>query len=168
MSAQHMTFVTNDGGRAEAGYKGTAGDCVCRAICIASGLPYSDVYAVLANGTHDQRVTKRSGQRAKTARNGINTKRKWFKDYMASIGFVWTPTMLVGQGCKTHLVQGELPSGKLVVSVSKHYTAVVDGVVHDTFDPQRCTVEVGVKDGTPYRTESERCVYGYWTFGGAA
>ena len=33
------------------------------------------------------------------------------------------------------------------MSVSKHITAVVDGVIHDTFDPSR--------DGT-------RCVYGYW------
>jgi uncharacterized protein (DUF111 family) len=31
----------DDGGRAKAGYKG---DCVCRAIAIATGIPYRDVY----------------------------------------------------------------------------------------------------------------------------
>lgn len=60
-----------------------------------------------------------------------------------------TPTMAIGSGCKVHLRADELPTGRLVVSVSKHLVAVVDGVVHDTHDPRR--------GGT-------RCVYGYWTF----
>lgn len=57
--------------------------------------------------------------------------------------------MQIGQGCKVHLRADELPQGRLVVSLSKHHSAVIDGVVHDTFDPNR--------DGT-------RCVYGYYTF----
>ena len=36
-------FNYNDGGRLEAGYKGQTGDCVCRAICIATGKPYQEV-----------------------------------------------------------------------------------------------------------------------------
>ena len=43
--------------------------------------------------------------------------------------------MAIGSGCKVHLADSELPFGRLVVSVSKHYTAVIDGVVHDTHDP---------------------------------
>lgn len=153
----HMPFKHDDGGRAAAGFKGSAGDCVARAIAIVSGRPYTEVYAALAAGTGAQRAGKR-GKRAASARSGINTGRKWFKDYMHSLGFKWTPTMLIGSGCKTHLVAGELPSGRLVVSVSKHYTAVIDGVVHDTHDPQRTTYwfdETGTR-------RSERCVYGYW------
>jgi hypothetical protein len=57
--------------------------------------------------------------------------------------------MFIGQGCKVHLREGELPMGRLVVNLSKHFTAVIDGVVYDTHDPTR--------DGT-------RCVYGYWIF----
>jgi len=141
-----MKFVLNDGGRAEAGFKGKAGDCVARAIAIASGLPYAEVYNALAKGTGNQPAGKR-GKRPATANQGITVGRKWFKDYMASIGFVWTPTMGIGTGCKVHLVDGELPMGRLVVSVSKHYTSVIDGVVNDTWNPQRST---------------GRCVYGYW------
>ena len=37
--------------------------------------------------------------------------------------------MHIGSGCKVHLRDGELPSGRLVVSVSKHMVAVVDGVI---------------------------------------
>lgn len=65
---------------------------------------------------------------------------------MVSLGFKWTPTMAIGQGRQVHLVAGELPAGRLVVSVFKHYTAVIDEVIHDTYAPSR--------DGT-------RCVYDY-------
>lgn len=142
-----MRFVQDDGGRLAAGFKGAAGDCVCRAISIASGLPYGEVYAVLAEQTGKQRKGKSGQKRPASARNGINTDRKWFKDYMASIGFQWVPTMSIGSGCHVHLRDGELPAGRLIVSVSNHYTAVVDGVIHDRFDPSR---------------DGNRCVYGYW------
>tara|TARA_R100000781_G_scaffold39265_1_gene27369 strand:- start:300 stop:767 length:468 start_codon:yes stop_codon:yes gene_type:complete len=147
-----MEWQYNDGGRADANFKGTAGDCVCRAISIASGLDYVDVYKSLANGNAKQRSSKRESYSknrngVKTARNGIFVKRKWFKDYMINLGFTWVATMHIGSGCKVHLRKNELPSGRLVVQVSKHSTAVIDGVIHDTYDPSR--------DGT-------RCVYGYW------
>lgn len=154
---QALDFVVDDGGRAEAGYKGKAGDCVARSIAIAAGIPYADVYARLSQETGEQRAGKR-GKRTASARNGINVKRKWFKEYMTQLGFRWVPTMQIGQGCKVHLLRGELPSGRLVVSVSGHYTAVIDGVIHDTHDPTRATIihENGVQRMT------HRCVYGYW------
>jgi hypothetical protein len=141
-----MQWVYDDGGRAEAGFRGNAGDCVTRAVAIATGLPYPQVYTALSEGSRTQRLTKRSKVKS-GARNGVNTKRKWFTDYMAALGWVWTPTMQIGSGCKVHLTDGELPNGRLIVAVSKHYTTVIDGVIHDTFDPQR---------------ETGRCVYGYW------
>ncbi len=143
-----LEVVIDDGGRAAAGFKGEAGDCAARAIAIAAQLPYAEVYKALAAGTGSQRASKRTPKRAASAREGINTGRKWFKDYMTGLGFEWTPTMQIGSGTTVHLAVGELPAGRLVVHVSKHVTAVLDGVVHDTHDPTR--------DGT-------RAVYGYWT-----
>lgn len=142
-------FNYNDGGRLQAGYKGQTGDCVCRAICIATGKPYQEVYDALANGNATQRKGKREGSKAgkRTASMGINTKRKWFADYMDLLGFKWTPTMLIGQGCKVHLLADELPKGKLIVNVSKHFTCVIDGIINDTYDCSR---------------EGTRCVYGYY------
>ncbi len=141
-----MRFELDDGGRSAAGYKGSAGDCVCRSIAIASGRPYGEIYRRLADGMGAQRAG-RSGKRARSARNGIDVRRKWFKALMAELGFAWTSTMSIGSGCKVHLREDELPSGRLVVAVSGHYTAVVDGTIRDTHDPQR---------------EGSRCVYGYW------
>ena len=163
-----MEFKYNDGGRADAGFKGGAGDCVCRAIAIASSLPYLDVYNRLASGMQSQRRSKRTRKQPRSARNGIYVKRQWFKEYMREIGFEWVPTMGIGTGCKVHLHDGELPSGRLVVSVSKHYTTVIDGVVHDTHDPQReahVTRFNGASNMVDTRVThsiSRRCVYGYW------
>lgn len=155
-----MKFVLNDGGRHMSGFEGSTGDCVVRAVAIATEQNYEDVYNALGEGCRVQRLTKRSRKMA-SARNGVNTTRKWFKDYMAALGWKWTPTMLVGQGCKVHLTDGELPNGRLIVSVSGHYTTVLDGVIHDTFDPQRKTYWYS-SDGKVERV-SERCVYGYWS-----
>ena len=164
-----LDYMADDGGRAAAGYRGSAGDCVARSIAIASGLPYAEVYAALASGTGSQRATSTRGKRAASARSGINVTRKWFKDYMQSLGLVWTPTMQIGSGCKVHLLAGELPAGRLVVALSKHYTAVIDGVIHDTFDPTRATLypdEQG-RAGGGFGRMGHRCVYGYWRAAGA-
>jgi len=158
-----MKHIYDDGGRSAAGFKGKAGDCVARSIAIASGKPYADVYAALSRGAGNERKS-----RGKSARNGIHSSRKWFKDYMRSLGFTWTPTMGIGTGCKVHLHDGELPDGHLVVSVSKHYTAVLDGVVHDTHDPQRevhcCAPGSNGRssDADAKHWIERRCVYGYW------
>lgn len=149
-----MRFQYNDGGRAETGRKGATGDCVTRAIAIATGLPYDEVYERLAEGNATQRVTKNTraanaGKR--TASKGVYVTRKWFKDYMTELGFEWVPCMSIGGGCKVHLREDELPGGRIIARVSKHMTAVVDGVINDTYDPSR--------DGT-------RCVYGYWVLKG--
>ncbi len=143
----NSNFTYNDGGRAASGHKGLTGDCVCRAVAIAAELPYDEVYARLAEGNATQLKSKHTTKGARSARNGIETTRKWFKDYMVELGFEWTPTMSIGSGCKVHLRSDELPAGRLICNVSKHLVAVIDGVVHDNHD---CT-----RNGT-------RCVYGYW------
>ena len=178
---QALDYLRDDGGRADAGFRGKAGDCVARSVAIASGLPYAYIYKAFADGTGSQRATKR-GKRAASARSGINVRRKWFRDCMHKRGFEWVPTMRVGEGCKVHLLRGELPMGRLLVAVSKHYTAVIDGVIRDTHDPSErgatiYTIRAGEepKPGwrflqcqpngqRQYAYKPERCVYGYWKF----
>lgn len=139
-----MKLKLNDGGRKEAGYKGSADDCVCRSISIATQIPYKEVYDalnLLAKKERPRKNTERS-----SSRNGVW--RKTYDKYMESLGWKWTATMGIGTGCHIHLKQSELPQGRLFVRVSKHVTAVVDGVLNDTWDCSR--------NGT-------RCVYGYWS-----
>jgi len=138
-----MQWIENDGGRAEAGYLGSAGDCVTRAIAIATEQPYQTVYDALNSLRKGMRQTKRV--RGSTARDGVS--RVIYERYLKSIGWEFVPTMKIGTGCKVHLRSGELPLGRLIVRVSKHMVAVIDGMIQDTFDPSR--------NGT-------RCVYGYY------
>lgn len=178
-----MEFIYNDGGREAAGFRGDTGDCVVRAIAIATGLSYERVYRDISERQRAQRVTKRTLKGSRSVRNGTYTKRRWFKDYMTGLGWVWTPTMAIGVGCTVHLHDGELPAGRLIVSLSRHYTTVIDGVVHDTYDPQRETTYIrsgGGGAGGPDKLRpgewrnsngicgiSRRCVYGYWMRAGA-
>lgn len=134
-----MKHIYNDGGRAASGFKGKASDCVVRAIAVATQRPYAEVHAAV-NHLADNEYFDGSD-----SEHGVH--KKLWKDYMRSLGWTWTPTMGIGTGCKVHLRDGELPDGRLVVAVSRHVVAVIDGVIHDTFDCSR--------SGT-------RCVYGYW------
>ena len=141
-----IPFVQNDGGRADAGFKGQTGDCSTRAIAIATGKPYREVYDALTALAKTKRRSKRHPNGHGAARTGVS--RNVIRQYMESIGWHWTPTMQIGSGCTVHLRADQLPSGRLVCSVSRHLAAVIDGVLHDTFDCSR--------DGA-------RCVYGYWS-----
>lgn len=146
-----INFQYDDGGRADAGFKGHTGDCVCRAIAIATSIPYKEVYALINEYGKAERANRKSRKgnayngRRSSARTGVygDTIRK----IMAHLGWTWVPTMQIGQGCKVHLSADELPKGRLVLNLSRHCTAVIDGVLHDTYDCSR--------NGT-------RCVYGYY------
>jgi hypothetical protein len=139
-----LPFVRDDGGRADAGYRGETRDCFTRAAAIATGLPYQQVYDLVNEAGKRERRSKRRSSKS-SARTGVHgpTARR----IMAGLGWEWTPTMRIGSGTTVHLAEGELPPGRLVAVVSRHYVAVVDGTAHDTHDPTR--------DGT-------RAVYGYF------
>jgi len=139
-----LKFQYHDGGRLQAGYKGKAGDCVTRAIAIVAELPYQQVYDMV-NGFA---LTEKTGKRKRgvsNARTGVY--KNTIKKVMLSLGFEWIPTMHIGQGCKVHLRADELPTGRILVNVSKHSVAVIDHILHDTYD---CT------------RGGNRCVYGYY------
>lgn len=156
-------FQYNDGGRADAGYKGDANDCVTRAISIATNTPYQEVYDILFAGIRDLESNGRcfaarrlrsvaKGCVGTTPRNRVD--KKVYKSYLEEVlGWQWTPTMGIGTGCTVHLRGDELPGGRLIVQVSRHLVAVIDGVIQDTYDPSR---------------EGTRCVYGYHHQGGDA
>ena len=164
-----MKWSYNDGGRAKAGYLGHPGDCVCRAIAIATGKPYREVYEALNAVAKSMRQTKRV--RGASARNGVA--RPVYESYLKSIGWKFVPTMRIGSGCKVHLHDGELPGGRIICRLSRHLCAVIDGVIHDTHDPQREIAcfepdrgqELKAGQGRNHNgvfTIRRRCVYGYY------
>jgi hypothetical protein len=141
------TFIYNDGGRAAAGFRDTKsrGDCVTRAIAIATGLKYREVYDTLNELALNERPTKRTRGKRSNAERGVF--RKNYDRYLKGMGWQFIATMGFGTGCKVHLRADELPAGTILARLSRHLCAVIDGVIHDTHDPSR--------GGT-------RCVYGYY------
>jgi hypothetical protein len=140
-----MDFVFHDGGRVAAGYRGKTGDCVTRSIAIATCKTYQEVYDALNGLAQGERISKRKKRRS-SSRTGVY--RRTYQRYLESLGWQWTATMSIGSGWQVHLRASELPAGPLLVRVSRHLTAVIDGVLYDTHNCSRGGM---------------RCVYGYFS-----
>jgi hypothetical protein len=143
---QAIMWVYDDGGRAAAGFKGVTGDCAVRAAAIASGEPYKVLYDRIIEiaGKHERRGTRKKH----ISHPRVGVYRVTMQRLMDELGATWTPVMSIGSGCTMHVRMHELPPGRLVLSLSRHYAACVDGVLHDLSDCSR--------GGT-------RAVYGFWT-----
>lgn len=139
-------WVFNDGGRKDAGFSGTTGDCACRAIATATGCTYHQVYLAINHLAQFERTGKRK-KKVSNARTGVYTQMIPKLLTHLGIAFEWVPCMKIGSGCTVHVRADELPTGKLILNLSRHISCMLDGVVHDTYDPSR---------------EGTRCVYGYW------
>ena len=148
-----MIWNFNDGGREKAGFRGSADDCVTRAIAIASNTPYREVYDELFRRqkkfvqTSRSKIARRARERGTSCSPRTGVFPEAYKGYLDELGWKWEPLMHIGSGCTVHLDADELPGGTIICRLSKHLTVVVDGVIQDTHDCSR--------DGT-------RCVYGYW------
>jgi hypothetical protein len=138
-------WVKDDGGRsrsrvARAGRrKNSTGDCVARAITIATGKDYDEVHDALT--VHSVRQTysapdnpyvkwkrRRGGVRVFDPDHGCDEEA--FGSYLESLGWKFTST----KDQKVRLRADKLPRGRLIVDISRHLVAVIDGVIHDTFD----------------------------------
>ena len=127
-----MNFVYNDGGRDAAGFKGKS-DCGVRAVAIACNLSYADA----------RKLLKEYAKRGKQG-NGAISKGIYKEDIDAalrSIGWKW---------CKAPKYTGRKAKAKdlhgtVIARMAHHYAAVIDGVVHDSWD------------------SSNKMVYGYWS-----
>lgn len=109
-------YAYDDGGRVAAGYKNPSGDCVCRAVAIASGRPYTEVRDRLRIGTGRVRHSKRRA----SPDNGIPVLKRWFILLMEEFGF-------------NFVRKSDIPdTGRIVVITRTHAFAVIDGTARDT------------------------------------
>jgi hypothetical protein len=85
-------------------------------------------------------------QYRRKARKGFNVARgcpdEVFRPYLEGFGWFYTPA----KNRRVPLLQYDLPPGRVIVDVTKHLVAVIDGAIYDT--------------GEFART---RCVHGYFT-----
>lgn len=139
-----LPYVYDDGGRALYFKAKGVGDCVCRAVAIASGRDYKQVYDAMRSALGE------------TPRNGVNTRSVKFKRFMSSMGFTWTSCSGIGSTTAVHYYADEMPTtGRYVCMVAKHCTAVVNGEVHDIWDSRFNSFG------------QHRRIYGYWQYNGS-
>jgi len=128
---------------------------VTRAIAIVTKKPYGEVYdgffkrIKIFEATRKIAAAKKAangGGRSGTTPGNEITKEIYHPYLTEELGMIWTPTMKIGQGCKVHVRENDLPKGTLIVRVSHHLSAVIDRVINDLWD---C---------------SDKCVYGYYSF----
>lgn len=125
-------YKYDDGGRSEAGFKSES-DCGIRAVAIACELSYNEARAILKRSAKKGRMG--TGQISK----GIY--KEDMTDALKTLGWTWR-TAPKFEGRKAGY--SDLPKGRIIARMAKHYAAVIDGEIHDTFD------------------SSEKMVYGYW------
>lgn len=139
-----MKWIYDDGGRSKYYQKENVNDCVCRSIAIVTGRDYKEIYDLINKYAEEYRQENPND----VSHPRIGVSKDLTYKILTDLGYKWIPKMYFGKGCLCHLRDGELPKkGKIIVSVSKHLTCVVDNVIHDIYDPSR---------------EGKRCVYGYY------
>lgn len=121
-------FSWNDGGRSVGGFVGMTGDCVSRAISIATGIAYREVYEILKS---------RYGS---SPRNGVPS--SIYGPYLNELG--WIPNhsvAVITPNPNLELIeQIRLPEGPNIIQCQRvgrstaHLCTVIDHVLHDTWD----------------------------------
>jgi transcriptional regulator with XRE-family HTH domain len=162
-----LLFEHNDGGRAAAGFKGTCGDCVVRAIAIATEQPYREVYNALRDRMRkrvmegeDRTFTARPGFGARnpSPRDGVS--HAAFTPYLKSLGWEW-----VHLPRHDHRVAVYPKEPRMIVEIHHHMFAMIDGVVHDLGDSRRSRKAITSRTDPALRAKEifRPCpVYGYW------
>ncbi len=147
-----VRFIMNDGGRHAAGFKGRAGDCGVRAAAIATGTDYRDAYAALYQRQRAFRARSRRRivrVHSPSPRNGVW--REVMHEHMIAFGAAWIPLADIGGPVVRVRDVAELwPSGRIIMRLARHYSAMIDGVNHDTWEQHQ-----------------EKRVYGIWLLPGA-
>lgn len=158
-----MKWVYDDGGRSKYFDAQNVGDCVCRAITIATGKDYLEVYNELkkrAKLETTRVINKYRGHKRSTVRDGVA--HETYQPYLRDLGWTKHSTCLPGKGVMCHLTAEELPKGTLIVQISKHLVCVKDGVVYDTYNSSEKEYYDDLGNLT---LNDRRAVYGYWTKG---
>lgn len=118
-------------------------DSISRSISIATGISYDRVQAML-----DKYIERECLDDKYVNNSRLKLRKEVAPMFLKDLGYSWICKMQFSGGCKFHLKDGELPKDKtLIVNISKHFTCVKNGIIHDLYDPSR--------DGT-------RAVYGYY------
>lgn len=149
-----MQFIYNDGGRSNYFKAKNVGDCVTRAIAIATGIDYLEIYKCLKELAKKESVKHHRGHKQSSVRDGVfkETWKKYLKKLEDAHKLEKIKCCEIGSRNKIHLTDDELPTnGTYIIQCAKHLTCIKDGVLYDTWD---CQINE--------YTDEPRLVYAMW------
>lgn len=134
-----MEIVYTDGGRAEAGYKDyRRGDCGCRAAAIALNKAYKEIYKDMYSWFKVE-IEGKMCKGPSHPRRGIFLSD--MKDYMDSHNWIYVALPRTGRVCGVMINDPDLPMGRIILHVHRHFIAMIDHVVYDSFDSTKSGME---------------------------
>lgn len=144
-------FQASDSGRWQSKRSKQKNDCTVRALVNVTGLPYDEVYELLANAVIEKKIGRRRGKPGEKVRKcgqGAHLEHILKPDTVINgWKFRWVPFPAVKGQQRMHVdtfLKTEYAS-RAICRVPKHVYAVIDGVVIDT-----------------YQSRPDQCVYGCW------
>lgn len=135
-----MAFIYDDGGRSKFFAKRppkSGGDCVTRAITIATGMRYIDVWKDLDYLCMKSPLRMRNGHRHNP---DMGIPKAIWEPYLLDLGWKWIPTMSRGTGTYVHVNPSELPlvAAPLILRNSRHLSVMdQNGNEHGIHDCSR-------------------------------
>ena len=127
-----MSYQYNDGGARAAGRKGNT-DCGIRSVAIACDMDYMDAVKLL------KEFAKRGKAGSAAIAKGIY--KEDLDAALRSIGWTWhSAPKFDGRKARYSDIEGTA-----ILRMASHFSVVIDGVLHDTWD------------------SSNKMVYGYWS-----
>ena len=110
-----MNWYYHDGGRKQAGYNRSKGDCVTRAIAIVTNLSYINTYEMVNRYCNQERNQKSSASAGVT--------KKTIDKILKNLGFTWIP--------KRFKWGEESIEGKVILNLSSHVIPVIGDNYYD-------------------------------------
>ena len=161
-----LEYIEDDGGRSAAGFKGRTGDCLTRAISIATGESYRKVYDAVGEQMKKHGYARsgnayaQSGKAAAAVRaKGRSRRPRTIQDDVLRLfGFAKVDAKKPNGTCYTY-EQAHRRYGTCIVTTTKHYATLKNGALRDTFDGR--TYDFQEADLTGYVT-MERKARSIW------
>lgn len=128
-----MEFIYNDGGRSNYFKASNVRDCVCRALCITTGVDYKVMYDLINKVSKLEKYSNKSN-----ARNGVY-KQSW-KKILKALQAQEIKVQEFGSNIKCHLCDDDLldyQRGRYLLSLSGHCSSLINGRLEDTYDCSR-------------------------------
>lgn len=128
-----MKFIYNDGGRSNYFKANNVADCVCRALCNTTGIDYKVMYDLI---NKISKLEKRS--KTSNARSGVY--KESYKKILKALQAEEVKVQEFGSNKKCHLKDEDLinyQKGRYILSLSHHFSSLIDGVLVDTYDCSR-------------------------------